>query len=279
MPRIPDPEAGACDFASVFDSSPPTSAPSRASSPTPSDTSTLSPLTGAGIVARAAFHLLTFTAGLYLASGVFTSLAPLLDDTWLWAPAVFTGSALATLLAPFWGLLLLHLFSALSALCALPSFLLSSSFRPSASASRSHSFSEDPDAARAKMDAHTRKCLISIGVGLGLATLRVLVALATFASTLPCTRATLSCAADAALALARDIQNAWEPLAPGVAATLVPLAAAWWYTAHKRDVGGYVFTGMQAASVALALVNVWTVLALGRVVGDVRAELETCRGH
>jgi hypothetical protein len=277
--RVPDPElAIPNDYESVFDSSPSTSAPSRlgspihihshrvrendrgqalrfsrASSPQPSidslDTTTLgSVLAAAEVIARAAFHLLTFTAGLYLASSTFTVLEPLLDESWIWAPTVFMACVLVTMMAPFWGLLALHIFSP----------------------------------PRVEFDDHTRHCLTSIGVGIGLAALRVLVVLGTLVHTsLPCHDATLACAAQTAVAVGRAMVDAWDSpeIATSVALTLVPLAAAWWYTARKAGLttAGYVITALKAAAVTLALLNVWLVLAVGHANELLKGELEKCR--
>ncbi|BEI87006.1 hypothetical protein CcaverHIS002_0703520 [Cutaneotrichosporon cavernicola] len=249
------------DIECAIDSTPSTSAPSVLGSPlrlhsplpvywTPPpslETTTLDTVGDvAGFIARVAFHLLTFTGGLYLASTVFTSLAPLLEESWIWTPPVFVACALAMMMAPFWGLLVLH-------------------FLPS----------------KPNWDGHTRKCLASIGVGLGLAGIRVLIVLGTLVhATLPCHEVTLACAADSALAVTQSLRTApTNKVATSIAVSLVPLACAWWYTSRKKTIGYYVFMALKAAGVGLALVNVWLVVAVGSENDAMRNELGKCRNR
>ncbi|GMK60064.1 hypothetical protein CspeluHIS016_0902810 [Cutaneotrichosporon spelunceum] len=99
----------------------------------------------------------------------------------------------------------------------------------------------------------------------------VLVALASPA--LPCREATLACAADAALDIARSLQGEGTGgVAAGVALCLLPLAGAWWYTGRSG-----VLAALKGAAVTLSLVNVALVLALGRADAALRDELGRCR--
>lgn len=223
----------------------------------------LSLVSGALVVGRMAYHLVAFTGGLYLAAGTFTSLAPLMDRSLSWAPLVLVISIAAFLASPFWGLMLSYALRRLA-----PSiFIFAIRFK--------------------EFDAHTHRCLLSIGLGLGLAALRFLVALITLVDTTsPCGEWTPTCAAAAALALAKQVASVWTnivaDLATAIAVAFVPLAAVWFLAWRlKPDEPApnahYLFLALKVAVVALTLAQIWVTVSLGRQNEILQRELDTCR--
>lgn len=219
----------------------------------------LSLLSGLFMILRMAYHLASFTAGLYLASAAFSALAPLLDHSMAFAPLVIVLVAAAVLAAPCWGLLLSYA----------ARHLLPSLFAPW------------------DVDAHTRRCLLSIGLGLGLAALRVLVALAVLVdSTAPCGEWSVPCLGATALAFVKQVAAVWADitadLSRAIAVALAPLAAAWFLAWRlKPDAPAphahYAFVALKAAVVLLTLANIWLTLSLGKQNAGLRRDLDVCK--
>lgn len=276
--RVPDPEAlFSPDEASLFSASSDDSSsimtntefdpgdPTNQFDEWGSRQTLLTLFSGVLVITRMAYHLVAFTAGLFLASATFTTLAPLLDRSLAFAPIVLVLSVAALLLSPFWGLLL--------------SFAIRRSILRSCSALIGIHEKE--------FEAHTRRCLLSMGAGLALASLRLLVAILTLVdTTAPCSEWSTTCAATSALALARQVAGVWSDivadLATAIAVAFAPFAAVWflsWRLKPDAPAPGahYVFLALKAAVVALTLAQIWVTLSLGRQNKALHAELEACR--